>query len=104
MIISLLTGNLVLINHVYLVIFMQDTFDTFRKEIANYSSPAPAQNSQKRERLALYNSPLARAAPEAGQDSKSFSINNVTVNIVRGDITASSCDVIVNPTDSKISL
>ena len=93
------------IDRVYLVIFVQDTFDAFRKEIANYSSPALAQNSQKRERASLYsNSPPARAPSEASQDSKSFSINNVTVNIVRGDITASSRDVIVNPTDSTISL
>ena len=97
------------IDHVYLVIFMQDTFDAFRREIGthvpSYSAPAPAENRQKKQRASLYSSsPSARAAPETSQDSKSFTINNVTVNIVRGDITASSRDVIVNPTDSTISL
>ena len=71
------------IDHVYLVIFMQDTFDSFRKEIAkyvpNYSPSVPGESRQKKKRASLYsNSPSARATPEASQDSKSFTINSVT--------------------------
>ena len=97
------------IDRVYLVIFMQDTFDSFQKEIGthvtNSSSPAPGENRQKKKRASLYsNSPSAKPTPEANGDSKSFSISNVTVNIIRGDITASNRDVIVNPTDATITL
>ena len=94
------------IDRVYLVIFMQDTFDAFKKETGSYatnlSAPMLAKNPPKKKRASLY-SP-AKSTQASSQDAKSFSISNVTVNIVRGDITASSRDVIVNPTDSTISL
>ena len=94
------------IDHVYLVVFMQDTFDSFKREIGtcvpNFPSLAPAVNRQKKKRASLY-SP-AKSIQATSADFKSFSINNVTVNITCGDITASGCDVIVNPTDAAITL
>lgn len=94
------------INKVYLMVFMNDTFLSFRTEMARYSgSNGEAQNhtSVKKEgkrRQSIY----SQTEADSFERLKSFVISNMNVNISCGDVTESRCDVIVNPTDSTITL
>lgn len=87
------------IKTVYLTIFMSDTYMSFQAEVSSY---APGDSKRQKKRRSNF----SRAGETPGIDTqqKSFHVNNITVNIICGDITASQCDAIVNPTDSKITL
>ena len=93
------------IEQVYLVIFMQDTFDSFKKEIdayvTNLSSLVLAENRQKKKRAPLHSSFPGKPTPAFCPKSRSFSISSANVNVICGNVTASNRDVIVSPTDSS---
>ena len=91
------------ISHIYFMVYMTETFKAFGKEVAAYRSErTSAEKKTSKKRRSLY----SQAKPTLATDNpkKSFTIKKLTVNISCGDITDSSCDIIVNPTDSKITL
>lgn len=87
------------ISNVYLMIFMKETFQAFQKEIAAYNSSASVEKKESKKRMSVFSE-----TEPATEDKQSFVINGITVHISCGDVTESTCDVIVNPTDSTITL
>ena len=88
------------ISEVNLVIYMKDTLESFRRELKSYGPKETSKGVKKRRSIYVE----TNSAPKNDDQTKSFVIKAVTVNISHGDITESKCDVIVNPTDSKITL
>lgn len=90
------------INKVYLMIFMKDTFLSFQSEMARCrgSNGEAVQKKKGKVRRSVF----SQTEADSFDRLKSFTINNMNVSISCGDVTDSSCDVIVNPTDSKITL
>ena len=84
------------ITKVYLRIFMKDTFDSFQTEMKKCSIYNDQPVEKKKVRKSLFSTDWPR--------SSNFTINGMNVGISCGDITESSCDVIVNPTDATITL
>ena len=107
------------LNAVYLVIFMTDTHLAFQQELAKQrsttpetcymplaSSPqendTPRRSSRKRSSHPI----AATASPQtvATGSQQTFHFGTIQVQVLNGDITDDSSDVIVNPTNSAIQL
>ena len=86
---------------VHLVIFMEDTYQSFQAEMAQYKTTSGRATGKKGK---VRRSIFSEAESFPAEKTKVFTIKDISVRISRGDITESSCDVIVNPTDSKITL
>ena len=112
---------------VHLVIFMEDVYRAFQAILSGYGSQGEAMLSVDREDNddsddAMLLSPSVSQGrvrkshlvgtssinlPSTSSDKskqKKFCIYNLKVELISGDITESICDVIVNPTNSKMNL
>ena len=89
------------ITKVYLMIFMKDTFNSFQTEIKKYGGQ-PVEKKKGKTRKSLFSS--ATSGSSDRPRSSNFIVNGINVGILYGDVTESSCDVIVNPTDATITL
>ena len=92
------------ITKVYLMIFMKDTFHSFQTEIKKYGvyNGQPVEKKKGKIRKSVF-SPSTSTSSDRPRSSN-FVINGIKVAISCGDVTESSCDVIVNPTDATITL
>ena len=113
---------------IHLVIFMEDVYRTFQSVLSNYGSQGQPMlsleededdegdddavllspsislgNVRKSRLIGSRSTSLPSTAPDKSK-SRMFSIENLKVQLVGGDITESICDVIVNPTNSKMKL
>ena len=110
------------IKTIHLVIFMQDTYQAFQEELqagqirTSTAMPTQAPSSTKHSSLAIptqapltsrhksrrvkYSQPSA--APETS--SAALNIGQLTLNVVRGDISEESTDTIVVPTNATMQL
>lgn len=94
------------IQEVFLMIYMKDTLKSFEGELGAVVHGVPSVEKQQPIKKRQSNFSQTAETSESGTDElqKSFSVKKITVNVLCGDITASKCDVIVNPTDSKLTL
>ena len=114
---------------VHLVIFMDNTYKAFKKVLSNYNPlarlpkganddsdddddddddtlppPSIPLTRVKRSRLVGSRSTTIPSATSGMSECLSLDIENIKVQLINGDITDSTCDAIVNPTNPEMKL
>lgn len=110
------------ISSVHLVIFMEDTYLAFQQELQAYSSGTALGTAAAASiEPAHYHSATSKPKPQSRrfqsapirdevhtktstQGEHTFTIENLQVQILNGDVTEESSDVVVNPTNSSLKL
>ena len=105
------------IKTVHLVIFMSDTYQAFQQALSSEGScisgptydstpsPNPQHMSQplpRRRKYRLVGSRPSTKPTSETSASNSFTIGDLKVRIIKGDISDDDSDVIVNPTNAKM--
>ena len=110
---------------VHLVIFMQDTYKAFQDVLSQYSSqehitlpvnagesdddgkitPSPMSLARvRRSRLVGSRSTTLPLTTSGTSERQVFTIDNLSIELIIGDITESTSDVIINPTNAEMKL